>query len=528
MNIRLKTLTAYSYGIKVDAIKNKLKSYNDEDFLTNLFTHFQSIREPKVGVVSNFPWCCFLAMKWKFVEKSKNPTQRMNYDEFIKIINRIYDLQSEASSFGFGDRLILSIRRMMINQLLYQQSDKFNYSSLARQFLWYCEGDDFYEKLFYESTGLHLNNYYQMASYLTIIGSINEKIESEVIPLKLFILHLVPKFGAEQVKQFLSLVSLRPEELRGYFLKYKREKNVTVEYYEDTPIVSKPLILTQEGVTINCKRLMKAGLVSLVPDLLKAQNSKYKIKFGRTLEDFVSGVLNHYSYDFLRESDIKKEYRRHKLDGMSIDFLVSEPDGKVFIDCKAIEPGAYIKTSNDPNKLQERLESSFIKGIVQGEECASLINSISSFPHELKLSIIIVVHRDHFISTGVEVENMIQPGLFERIRLDNGGVLVDPKRIYYITIDEFEHLLGICREKSISINHFIDHCVNNDSSPSTRKASISMHMSEIQPEGVKDLDSIRQAADKMTDDVFEVIKDSSSIWSGRVEEYMAIKDYILS
>ncbi|EDZ8462062.1 hypothetical protein UM74_18795, partial [Salmonella enterica subsp. enterica serovar Typhimurium] len=88
--------TPKNYGGKVDSIKKKLSTYDDDSFFNNMYQHFQRIRDPKTGVISNFPWCCFLALKWKFTEKIKSNPKVMKERDFIDIVNRIYNLQSEV------------------------------------------------------------------------------------------------------------------------------------------------------------------------------------------------------------------------------------------------------------------------------------------------------------------------------------------------------------------------------------------------------------------------------------------------
>jgi len=529
MSIRVRTLTPISYSIKVDAIKKKLARFKDDDFLKNFYRHFQSLRDKKSGIIANFPWCCFLALKWKFLSMENKDSSHMSYDEFIKIINRIYDLQSEASNFRLESNIILGVRRMMINQFLYQQTDKFNYASLIRQYIWYCDGDTYFRKSFYEVTGLELSNYYRMASYFVIIASINDGVDSEIFPYKLFILYWVPLIGIEQVKKFLALISLRPDEIRGFIDEYKYNQNVIIEYYEDTPMLRKPALLAKEGVVVLSKKILKAGLVNLVPEILKSNfKEDYKIAFGKALEVYAAYVFSHYQYNFIDESGIKGIYKKHKLNGKSVDFVIQESDGYTFIDCKAIEPAPYIKTTSDPERLRQRLRSSFIKGIFQGEHTAFNLLEAGVFESWKKLSIIVVVHRDHYLSNGSDVESLIYETLSSELSEEYGWVPIPLNRIYYITIDGLEHLLGVCKKKNVSLNDFIDYCSECDSSFKSKRASIDMHMDDFLPEGVEDINKIKSVGDMLFQDITDVIGEGSKIWQGKVEAYISMLDYLHS
>ncbi|MDE8557318.1 GapS1 family protein [Pantoea vagans] len=528
MSIRVKTLTPISYSVKVDAIKKKLARFKDHDFLKNFYRHFHSFRDEESGIAANFPWCCFLALKWKFSNLENRDAKSMSYPDFISIVNRIYDLQSEASNFNSEGNLVLGIRRLMINQFLYQHTDKFNYASLIRQYIWYYN-DIYFNERFFEITGLDLSNYYRMASYFVILSSINERMDSEVFPYKLFILHWAPLIGIEQVKRFLNLISVKPEGIRDFIVEFKLNQNLTIEYYEDTPMLRKPAILAEEGVVILSKKILKAGLVNLVPEILKSNfKEDYKIAFGRALEGYAAEVFSHYDYSFINESEVKRLYKIHRLGGKSVDFIINEDDGYTLIDCKAIEPAPYIKTTSDPERLRQRLKSSFIKGIFQGQHTGFNLMRAGVIDSYKKISIIIVVHRDHYLSNGNDVESLIYPSLSEELIKEYGSVPIPVSRVYYITIDGLEHLLGMCRTKNTSINQFIDYCSESDSSYKTKKASIDMHMTDFLPEGVQDIKKIKDVGDVLFRNITDVIGDGSKIWQGKVDEYMKMLNYLRS
>ncbi|ELB3370136.1 hypothetical protein RHJ70_004901, partial [Escherichia coli] len=96
------------------------------------------------------------------------------------------------------------------------------------------------------------------------------------------------------------------------------------------------------------------------------------------------------------------------------------------------------------------------------------------------------------------------------------------------TIDEFELLLMMCKQKELSINEFIDMCVEKDSFPHTQKSNLSMHIYEFAPEGIDDDQLIVKGRDLLIDDVIENMKESASKWSGKVDMYLKIKDYIFN
>lgn len=139
--ISLQIETAKNYRGKVEAIKKKLATFTDESFFYNMYHHFQVIRNPRVGIVSNFPWCCFLALKWKFTRPVRSKKYEMKEKDYIDIINRIYNLQNEMEGLYDNSKFLLSIRRMIVNQQLYQVPMKLEINTIARQYYWYSNYD---------------------------------------------------------------------------------------------------------------------------------------------------------------------------------------------------------------------------------------------------------------------------------------------------------------------------------------------------------------------------------------------------
>ncbi|MFB4224841.1 hypothetical protein ACE1SU_30905, partial [Klebsiella pneumoniae] len=139
-----------------------------------MYDHFQTILKPELGISSNFPWCCFLALKWKLSEPLKRNVSPMNKRDFIDIVNRIYNLQNEVSGFFDDKKVLLSLRRMIINQQLYQAPMKLELNTLARQYYWYCNYDGgYFDKVFQETHGITLESYYKISAYFAMMSCID-------------------------------------------------------------------------------------------------------------------------------------------------------------------------------------------------------------------------------------------------------------------------------------------------------------------------------------------------------------------
>lgn len=516
------------YNGKVVAIKKKLSGYDDASFITMMYEHFQTILKPEHGISSNFPWCCFLALKWKLSEPLKRNVSPMNKRDFIDIVNRIYNLQDEISDFFDDKKILLSLRRMIINQQLYQVPMKLELNTLARQYYWYCNYyGGYFDKVFQEAHGIKLESYYKISAYFAMISCIDNGKESEYIPVNSYLMNLIPSFGAGVVKKYLDLVSVKFNELRDFMSEFKDIKQRENEYYLDTPMMMKPFILIDEGLIILSKHLLRASLSSLVPTLLKDKHgSSYKDRFAKVMESYIGSILNELPSKIISEKEIISIYKQNEVQSKTVDFIVREDVGTVYIDSKAIEPDKIIKHSNSAKSIKDRLANSFIKGVIQGMDCAYNINKIDNKEKSLKDSLIIITHMDHYIPTGKMIEDALDGSFFDIFENRYGELPINKNRIYYMTIDEFEFMIEVCRNKNISITSIIDSCSDNDAIKSSQKFNVMMHLHKLSPEGISDRRLIAENRDYLFDDLINSIQETASVWDGRVEEYFAIRKYL--
>lgn len=487
-----------------------------------MYQHLGSFRNEGHGVISNFPWCCFLALKWKFSSKPINDKE-LSTREFIDIINRIYKLQDHAMLFYKDKKIFLSIRRIMIPQMLFQSGWKVDINSLARQYMWFCQMDkDYYRNSFKEIAGFSLDDFYKISSYLSSICYIDDKSDSGNLHFNVILINLLPKFGLEVISLYVSFVSLRFDEIRDFMQSHKYEDNRKSEYFEDTPLIQKPIILMDNKLFFLSKKVLNVSLSNMIPNLLKLHHgSKFKEKFGKLMERYVGDLLVDLNVKLLAEDDIYKEYKRNNIQGKVVDFIVKYDNSSVFIDSKAIEPDKVIKSSDYAKTLKDRLRNSFTKGIIQGEECASKLSSLGYTNNPESDSLIIVTHKDHHIPTGKMIGELIDEDLFSKIENKHGELKIKKERIYYITIDDLECLVYVCKTKGISITEVINKCVKDDSDKLREKANFNMHLRSYLDSGISDRDDIIKYREYLINESIEHAGNPQKVWSGSADIYIS-------
>ncbi|MBM7345050.1 hypothetical protein [Pantoea coffeiphila] len=528
MNLQIKSRNQYAN--KVQAIRKKLNTYTHSSFLNQLYIHFQSLRNPQNGLVSNFPWCCFLALKWKYLGDVSSEARDINDREFDKIINRIYALQNDASDLHQMNSIELEIRRMIISQMFYQTPAKAHMHALARQFLWFCGSDSpWFRDNFLAQTGIRLQDYYLISFHLLTHNTLTGRTESLRIPLRELIIPLSPALNMTTLKNYLSLLSLYSEDLTSFFSRYACDGPLASEYFEDTPLIKKPFLMDNEHLCVFSRTLLLQALTSAVPRLFSEFSpTPFKDKFGPVLESYLEDYIRKVFPELISEKDIALLYRKNSTEGKKVDYILPSNEGYVFIDSKAIEPHGDVKTSVSPVHLRGKLRSSFEKGIIQAQECCKIMNTINKRSRSELDAVLIVVHRDHFISTGNFLNKNISTELFSDIEEKYGYLPVNRERIYYLTIDELEHLIDICEKKMVSVISVINQAVADDAQPHRQKMNFGMHLQAISPASYLSRTNLHNSYLNLIKMKEAAVQQSEGFWDGRVEIYLRALHFLTS
>jgi hypothetical protein len=523
----LKTRNRYSE--RAEAIAKKLQNYTNESFLKRFYEHFQVYRSGDNKISMNFPWCCFLALKWKFCMPQKLDAFEMSFKDFENIINRTYQLQDEAADLFRDDGIFLEMRRMVINQSFYQTSPRTFFMTLVRQYYWYCCSDSpFFKDNFLRLTGLRLESYYKMAFFLLAFFNIKENSESGVLKLNQLIIYMVPVFGVDEVDSFLRLVTLRTQDAEAFCKQYRREGWKAEEYYERTPFIFRPLLLTENEVIALSKHVLGAGLSTLVPELFsKKLSGVYGDKFGKTVERYLENYMQQTFTGLRNEKELILLYKRTGHAGKVVDYLLEEGEARVFIDSKAVMPHRHLRESADARMLNKKIQANLIEALQKGEKCASIINKIEKRSAYERDSLIIILYQDHFISTGKFIASHIQPDVFDNLRKELQNLPIPEDRIYYLTIDEFEVLIDICRLKHLTITEIIDRSSDSDRIPLTQKMNFQMHLSEFLPEDYPIRKDVSDVHDTLLSEFKVCMNQTSKIWDGKFDVFMRIRRRLL-
>lgn len=500
-------------------IKKELGRFTTKSFLKNFTLLFRIDATGNHEFMKRFPWCCFLAFKWKSICGDSSKSKDANFNQFVGVINKIYGLQSKAESFEGDFRLVM--RRFFMPQALYQTPMQGSYDALVRQYVWFCKSeDDFFKNEFLKEFGIQIDKFYKMAMLFFLwVFSINK--ESVKISYSDVLVSMHPAFSISEIKIFFLIIGVSITDIKSFANCFRNDECDEWEYFQDTPFMKKPIIMDEGFFHVPCVRVAVAGIVAFVPDFFKERyGSRYKESFGAVMESYVGRVLAELNAEVCDEGGVLSQYKSASVSGKVVDFIVKNESGSVFIDSKAIEPSGIVKTSKDPEVLKERLSGSYIKGVIQIESCASILRSIGCHENKEFDFGLVVTHKDHFISTGEKVAE----GFFEEFESEIvkwcGEISIPLSRVYYITIDELELLVSVCNSSGKTMGEVISECEVRDRDKKKSKMNFHLHLLEYSSLPMDKFEELSKAGSEIFDSFQGAFESRTKFWNMNVGYFL--------
>ncbi|BDY05970.1 hypothetical protein [Ferrimonas sp. YFM] len=508
-------------------IKKRLKRFTDSSFAYQLFNYLAKPSGNLTVSLRKAPWCCMLALKWKLNYRAYDYAVDISEAELLKILNMIWNLQNEVISGNESfEEVMMSLKPLLRIQSTFQVSEKSQLESICRQLMWFSENDPI-KLAFNKLTDIDLIDYYEISAMLQVWLSSKKVQEAEAINLGDIITKLHPRHSIETIIGYIKLVGIPVRLLPEFMNRFEQGASPEWEYFEDSPLMLKPILVEAEKFAFISKSVFSNGTTDLVPCLLKLHfKEEFKSIFGPVMENYVESILNDAQLTYIQESQVKELYRNNSISGKVIDFLIQEHDGYILVDSKAIEPDMVVKTSTDKGKIEKRLEGSFIKGLVQSQECAKKLKEIGYIEGNKKLSSIIVTHKNYQIPSARALNEVIDSEIEQKVIDEVGSVEVPISRVYYLSIDEFEMLLEVCKSESLSLSEIIDVVEGLDQELGKRKSFFSQYLENIASEKTGQNEKISRERDLLFDRMIQALQMSIYAWNGNVIEFLKLHSFV--
>ncbi|WP_139174518.1 GapS1 family protein [Janthinobacterium lividum] len=504
-----------TYEKSVKKIISEIDKYSKDSILDESIGYLSRIEDGRDERARAMPHIIYLLIKWSMLSTGGTKT-KITGKEFSKLANQIYKIQHLAVDLKPDEGFWLKLRVMLMQQTIPQKNYQSHLITLSRQKYWFASKEDnHYNKIFQEITGVSLNNFYSIIFYLAACA-IPPGRNIENIDFSTLIIQLSPSISIEEIAATMKLLSLRPEDIPEYLKKFELPEHPLWEYFSETPLINKPLLINENTISFIDKDLFLRSMSDFTSRLLKSKDIYFKDNFGITMENYVAELFTKHNLSHFTEKEIGDMYKRMGKKAKIVDFIINE-DAKIYLDSKAIEPNALVSTSHDPDVLKRSLEASYIKAIFQGQECCHALTQGKMFgPSENFL--LIVVHQDHYISSGIRIEELIYPDLSKEIIEKFGHIPIPIKNIYYITIDDLEMLVAIESQKKYSICEILRDAVILDEKPETSCMLFSMHIEKC---GGPNLNNdMRDRCKYDFDEGMNFILENSKYWNGKIYEFM--------
>ncbi|WP_298440737.1 hypothetical protein [uncultured Ferrimonas sp.] len=507
-----------SYQTRAASIIDDLGRYTDISFVNAAFNYLSSKTEHPA---SSMPWVILLALKWKFTSQKKQSQTEITTDEFRRIINKIWNLQSHALKLNRGDDALFSIKPFLRQQLSYQQTKEMYLSQLCRQHIWFNDNEILNEK-FTSISGVSIDDYIKISFLLIIWINQNEQKESSHVSIGDILIRLSPHYCNDKISSYLKFIGMPLEGCEDFFERYKQAHHPRWEYFEDSPLALKPFIYSNHHAITFSRNVFSLGVANLLVNTLKYEmNEDFKTEFGSALEVYVDNLFNIHNLSYIIEKDIINKYRSNSTSGKVVDFIINEPNGHVFIDSKAIEPTILIKTTDNKKDVEDRLKGSFIKGIIQAQECASKMSELVTL--NANIYSIIVTHQNFMICTARDLDGSINSDLENLILDETCHMPISLDRVFYASISELEHLLDIAKATNKSISEILDEVSTMSKDKFGSRGDLSSYLVELYPNKKSpQLTPINSVSDVIFDEIKLQFKQSEKLWNGQVYEFLSL------
>lgn len=510
------------YTYRMRALSRELEGYDHITVIESAIKSLQAEKGDNVKMLKRLPWIQFFLLKIALLAPSGSKI--MTPDKFNSYANKLYAMQLHASGIDSGN-ITLKLRPMLLQQLWYQAQKERTYLDFVRQSVFFSKKNPWYENSFRLATGLSLSVFYKISTYLLTVA---KRHTHTVVDLNLFstIFHLCPGISFEDVVVYLRLVGVRSADLSSYFKKHKLSDVYQSEFFQDTPLKDRPVLINGDDLLIFDVDVFFSGMSQYVPTVLK-KIPGYKEQFGKDYELYVDEVLRHSKIAYWRETkEIDDFYKRHGIKGKRVDFLLEDDERVVLIESKAIEPSPIVKTASDARLLKKLLEDSFIKAIKQGVHSAYHLGRTKRFAGK-RFFLLVVTHMDFGIYGGRWIADYVDEELEAWIESAYPGGALALDDIMYCTVADLEDLARGHVAKAFNLIDAISSASSKGLKSYEQKMVFSQALQNLPSRRASYNDSVSILMSIALNDIEMLFRSNRSKWGGDIGALIYYRNEVL-
>lgn len=475
----MKLLTVESrqtYAEAAQSIRDELRKYTTFSIFEIVL---KTLHEPKRRGMYKWwlPWLLCQILEIAFELSPSKYAKAATQSAINRIVQKLFDLQDLAFKSDHKDQLI-NFRKIIVHQSRFDQPlerhaifmDRF-YSILFMQ-----DGQQSFNKTFQNETGLSLEKFALLSSYV-----LNKVIDNDTVFVAYgdFVSELCAGFDVADVAKFIRLLGGTIGELQQLVKdvrKQGRELHAS-EYFEEPVLISKPIIIFEDGISTPHPNILAIGISEFVMRLLKEKMPGFKDKFTKLFERYVEELFADNGIEYIHERNIQSWYKAPN-EAPASDFLIRSNNDTLFIDVKGVEPKQTVLTSSNGRLIKERLKDAHVKAIAQISECARKLEELSVISNDVENRFgLIITHQEYYILDASTFLSYIGDS-GETISKKLSGC-INPENLLFCTVSDWEKCLAVCVDANLSIIDFMKFCVTRQKSVQTRRFTFEMHVDDF-------------------------------------------------
>lgn len=366
------------------------------------------------------------------------------------------------------------MRAMAYQQFQYQTNHGIIWLARQNTLFAHVPSNHFFQTSFQQEYGLSIKDFLLLA--LCLVARFNKSGFSVHRDYLFTLSPLIPPYA---IDAFLRATSINAYELPETLRESDSSTRDPIEYLQQTPFIKFPLIRVRNDYWCIYPQILQRSLGHFIYDTLKQLDlQRFNHSFGVIFERYVGNIIKDAEIQFAIEADLIKALPG---EGKVVDFLINDGEANIFIDAKGVEMAQRGQIAHRRDVVRGASQTSLIKAFEQGlATCARLrlLNDkhpiIKSRPDNY---LIVVTYKELYIGNGRSLSAAIGEEQLSKIRATHNNTTDIPnENIYFLTIDEFEHLMALVKGRRINLTSALERAKKDDSDPLTRKFIFDMHI----------------------------------------------------
>lgn len=449
-------LRIYSAGSVVDAA------------LRRLARPYASVIEE----LQSFPWLTLLLVKWSLRDGNINlwVGRRISDQEFELLLQAVWNLQDSGYRISPTSNVFLMMRGILPAQLDFQRPANWGFlrwpALLEQQ-----PKENRARRLFTEEFKVEPADFMDLGLALHGVFLERQKsIRSQWFnPLR-------PTYGSavDRVVESVSrnLIALRAELQSDQALK-NRGRHELVEF----PYLKRFPIVRMRDSSLRCwhPTVFSRGMEEIVHLRLGAHGADYTEPFSKLFEQYVVDLIAATGCRMVTE---KQQWEAFGRDATAIEAILPFDRCTVFVEAKLGLFGDEVLHTDNEVTVHEKtkvLREAARKAAKVADAIRRTPTSLLNCPATPENFLIVVTSRELYVSGGEQLERLYLKGqhVFDKPESDS---LISLSNIFYVSIDEFEKLIGCVEAEMIHLPDFLREAAQLNRLPEKARPFLTDHL----------------------------------------------------